>query len=121
MKKLFLGLFCGLLLVSCFHQTKFDYSNIKEDVFVDPYYGWSNTKTKHLFGTNPDLKSITLRVINRKYCDVLVSIVCKYQPEDVIFGSNTFLVKARNDKVLTILGFSRGVDETISCFVEKVK
>lgn len=124
MKKLILGLLCVIFLGSCLHETKHDYSMIKEDVFLDPHYVWSNSPVQEMFKRNASsVRSITLRVVNRKYCSVEVKVSCFFQPEDVLFGTNSVVVGQREDKVFTVKGFARLTPdaETVQCRIMEVK
>ncbi|MFA5048418.1 MAG: hypothetical protein WC516_05355 [Patescibacteria group bacterium] len=124
MKRLILSLLCVILLGGCLYEVKHDYSSIKEDVFLDPYYVWSYSPVQEMFNKNVSpLRAITLRVLNKKYCDVEVTVTCRFQPEDVFFGVNTIMVDVRGDKVFTVKGFARGTPdvETVRCQITRVK
>lgn len=125
MKRLMFSLLCVIMFCGCLvHGVNHDYSNIKEEVFLDPYYIWSNSPAQEMFKhEGSSLRSITLRVFNRKYCSVKVKVQCSFQPEETIFGENTIIIEPRENKVFTVKGFSRIVPEPeiVGCKILEIK
>ena len=86
---------------SAFHST------VKESVYLDPDHTWSNSPVKCMglnCGDSP-IRSITLRIINKRYVKVGVKVSCTFKV-GASFGSKTVTVKPRNDKVFMVMGMA---------------
>ena len=100
-----------------FHQ------NVKESVYLDLFNTWSNQQ-KQLLGPKTSMATITLRLINKRMKDVSVTVKCCYFPSaGPMFGKTTVIVKARDDKIFTIRGFTRTTSSkaTIRCEITKIE
>jgi len=121
MKKLLISL-CALIMfafVACAHGPAFDHSTVKDDIYLDPSYLWMNSTPNNAV---PSLRAITLRVINKKYRDVDVKVKCIFIDDGVLFGTKVQFVKARNDAVFTVKGFSRApFKERIRCTIRSYR
>jgi len=120
MKRLFILL---AFVVGCATVKPAYHSQMKEDVYLDHESSWSNSPVKYIFGKRSSpIRSVTLRLINKKYVDVSVSVMCTYS-DATKFGERTVTVKERNDKVFTIYGFVKLTDESesVSCRIISVK
>lgn len=133
MKNLFIILITFALTGCATIKPTFNHHKAPE-VYIDPDYTWANNYTTNvMFGQRSDLRSITLRVINKKYCDVKVKVRCEFpshkyganigDPNVILFGESERVVKARNDKTFMVYGFARMTpdNETVSCFIKSVK
>lgn len=148
MKKLFviLSMLVALAFAGC-ATTKSSFNhNTAPDVYIDPDYTWvNNYTTDTMFSkSRSSLRSITVRVVNKKYTDVLVRVRCDFAPQQKLnlklssgtkvivnyrdtkanmFGEMERIVKARNDRTFMIYGFARLVpdNEIVSCSIKSVK
>ena len=113
MKKLFimLGLLMFVSLIGCALSKPAFHSTIPADyVYIDPYNSWTNQcpSGKFIDGMcSSPLRSITIRVINKKYRDANVTVKCVYTLDNFVFGEQTGVVKKRNDKTFLIWGMAR--------------
>jgi hypothetical protein len=88
-------------------------------VYLDPHNSWANNCPVKHFPSHgicqSPWRSITLRVINKRYRDVKVNVVCSY--DNAKFGERSVSVDARDDKVFTVWGLSRMVpdNERVVC------
>lgn len=107
MKYLFLLLF--LFIFNCASINSF---SINEEVYLDSYNAWVKNTS--------DIKSIHMRVINKRYRDVNIEVSC-YFCDNTLFGKKTVFVKMREDAEVTIIGFSKAGREKITCGITKIK
>jgi hypothetical protein len=142
MNKLFtiLSMLILLFFVGCSIKPIIKFNHNKNaSVYIDPDYTWANNYAVGVIhGRRSSLRSITLRVINKKYVDVVVKIRCDFVPENSlsnrvkvdytnkdanVFGEREKIVEARNDETFLVYGFARLVPdkETVSCYIKSVK
>ena len=147
MKKLLvvLSMLFALVMAGC-ATTKAAFDHHKTpSVYIDPDYTWANNyPVGVMFGPRSSLRSITLRVINKKYVDVNVRVRCDYipqgslkletssgtkvevdyqDPEAHMFGEREKLVEARDDSTFVVYGFARMTpdNEKVSCFIKSIR
>lgn len=121
MKKWFVivGMLLAFVLGGCATTKPAYHATVKEDVYIDHTHTWSNSP----YGKYSSVRSITLRVINKKYAGVHVTVTCKYVPGDTVFGERTVWIPQRDDKVFTVRGFARLTPEpeSVGCQITCVK
>lgn len=120
-------LFCILLAFACIGCATPDYAmydRIREDVFLDPSYSWANNPLK----SHTDLRSITLRVVNRRYVAVDVAVSCRFDTGDdfvnsKLFGERMVTVGARDDLTFVVRGFQEGhgLGSKLQCRIVSVR
>lgn len=146
MRRLFVifSMMFALAFAGCATTTSFDHSKAG-DVYIDPDYTWVNNHDSigSMFGSQSYLRSITLRVVNKKYVDVMVRIHCDFVPTKTlnfkrtegltvsvqnddsgfVFGEAEKVVGARDDATFMVRGFARLVPDTdvVSCSIVSVK
>ena len=121
MKKILVGLCTLFILVfaGCAHVPAFDHSSVKEDVYLDPSYSWINNTPNN---TVQSLRAVTLRIINKKYRDVDVKIVCHFTDDGQLFGEIVKTVKARDDATTVVRGFARSpFNEKLRCKIRSIR
>jgi hypothetical protein len=117
----------SVMFIGCVASKPAFHSEIPSDyVYIDPDNSWSNQcptgQILHGVCDSP-VRSITVRVVNRKYRDANVTVRCMYLPENVLFGEQTSVVKKRNDATFLIWGMSRSVwfSNSIRCQIVDVR
>jgi hypothetical protein len=131
MKNLFivLGLLISVSFIGCATSKPAFHSTIPSDcVYIDPYNSWTNQcPVGPLMNGMCEFpwRSITIRVINKKYRDVSVTIECVYKDNDLfgLFGKKTDVVKKRNDATFLIWGMTRQPlqSEYVNCQITDVR
>lgn len=129
MKSLFivLGLLMSVSFISCATSKPAFHSTIPSDyVYIDPYNSWTNQCP---MGPVVDglcvssWRSITIRVINKKYRDANVTVKCIYTSDSGVFGEQTAVVKKRNDATFVIWGMARSSLQpgSVNCQITNVR
>jgi hypothetical protein len=100
------------------------YDHVRENVFLDPSYSWANNPLK----THSDLRSITLRVVNRRYIAVDVVVSCRFDiggdfADSKVFGERTVKVDARDYLTFVVRGFQEGhgLGSKVQCRIISVR
>ena len=96
-----------------------------DSVYIDPYNSWvNNCSSDGVIGDSckSPWRSITIRVINKKYTDVFVSVQCKFELTETLFGKATKKISSRNDGVVFIRGLARMVPDKdrVICGISEV-
>ena len=109
MRKSLLCVLLALAYAGCVTPDYIMYDRIKEDVFLNQSYSWANNPLK----SRTDLRSVTLRIVNKRYVAVDVSVSCRFDTgndfdKSKIFGESTITVEARNELTFMIRGFQEG-------------
>jgi len=118
-----LSLLFAFALVGCATSKPVFHSQVKEDVYLNPYHSWVNHPVQCFQRDNcSSWRSITLCLINKKYRDVNVKVECKFQ-DGWLFGKKEVTVKKRDDKVFAVIGHARSYvgSETVSCRITYLK
>jgi hypothetical protein len=118
MKRLFIvvSLLLTFIIGGCATIKPAYHSQMKEGVYIDYTYSWVNSPAKR----SSPIGSVTLRLINKKYVDAFVTVICAYS-DATIFGKRSVVVKERNDNIFVIYGFVRMEDESVGCKITSVK
>jgi len=120
MKKLISLVVLLFLVASCKHYGVLDHHKIKSDVYIDTDYSWINNRPVN--NRVKSLRAVTVRIINRKYIPVEVSVECRFREGGELFGETTTLVGARNDKTVMIRGYARApVSEWATCSIAHIR
>lgn len=101
------------LFVSCIF-VPIDFSDNKPDVYIDYSNSWTNNCS------NCSFKSVTLRVVNKKYANIFVRVTCEYE-NGAFFGYRDVKIDMRNDLVFKVYGLSRSdYDDGIFCKITQI-
>jgi len=124
MRKLYVLIF---MVMGCSFTKPAFHSKMPEgSVYIDPYYSWENNcpvKSFPSYGNcNSPWRSITIRVINKKYRNVKVVVQCNYKDINDIFGTQTKTINKRNDATFLIKGLSKGSADVnkAGCYISKI-
>lgn len=94
-------------------------------VYIDYTNVWVNQCPIKEFGSHACVspwRIIVIRVINKKYRHVTVTVECKHS-NGVVFGRQTKHIDARNDTYFTVWGFGRTVPDSdkVTCKISHVQ
>lgn len=123
MKKLLfllIAIFCGCATVKPAYHSKMPAGS----VYIDPYNAWVNGCPRNVGGRCDSWKTIYVRVINKKYRDVVVTIKCFERLGDAEreVASKTKTVEKRSDKRFVLWGlFGDYFDIDGFCKITKIK
>lgn len=119
MKKVFVlvALIMAVLVGGCATTKPQYHANIKDDVYLDPGYYWINNP----FGASAPVRSITMRLINKKYREIEVEVTCRacFSQKKYVWGKRTVSVDSRDDKIFTVMG-PEGSGR-VTCGITKIK
>ena len=105
------GLLISIMLVGCVVSKPSFHSTIPADhVYIDPQNSWTNQCPigPIVNGTcSSSWRSITVRVVNKKYRDVRVTVKCLHMPEKLLFGEQTAVVNKRDDATFVVWGLGK--------------
>lgn len=99
-----------IFLLGCSQGLSQEYLGYKDDVFITPHTG---------AGVSYNFNTISLKVVNKRYREVQVHIICK--SEISIFGEDTITLSPRTEKDIVIRGFKTPERNVISCEIVGVK
>jgi len=117
---------CIFTFIGCATSKPAFHSRVKDEVYLDIFYAWSNDPVKcfpqHIGQPCSPTRAITLRLINKRYRDVNVEVSCHFKSDKLLFGKKTVTVKKRDDKIFMVYGFARGYDsETVTCGITNIQ
>lgn len=108
-------------MVGCATSKPIFHSTVKKEVYLDPYHTWSNSPMKCFGQSDSPMRSITLRLINKRFRNVDVDVLCRFA-DGTLFGKRSVSVEKRNDKVFMVRGFAPLYEDAkVFCGITGVK